>query len=103
MASMLRQVLTAFETGRGSMSLHQMARELNLEAGTLESMIDYWIRKGKIREVHQENNRCQTCSISGSDCHGCPFVMQTPRRYELVTGELVCTKECLLPSHHGCH
>lgn len=94
MASQLRQVLTYFEEGQETVSLNQMAQKLGIERPLLEGMIDYWVKRGKLREVGA--TACQTC---GSTSH-CPFVMTLPRRYELVrghsdeTGETCTTAGC---------
>lgn len=81
MAATLRQVLEQFEQNQGAVSLPQMARTLDLDRAMLQTMIDYWVRKGKLREVGAP--ACTTCgSVSG-----CPFVMTLPRCYELVTGD----------------
>jgi len=81
MTTLLREVLAAFETARQPLTLNQLARELDLSPGMLEGMLDYWVRKGRLREVGGE--RCTTCGSAGS----CPFVSRMPRCYELVTGE----------------
>jgi hypothetical protein len=67
MTTRLRQVLDAFENAQGPVSLGQMARDLGVEPGVLESMIAYWVRKGKLREVAPTSACCATCSVSG--CH----------------------------------
>lgn len=82
MTASLREVLTAFETAPGPVSLAYIGRSLNLDRATLDGMIQYWVRKGKIREV-QNATKCTTCG----EKTGCPFIMEMPRSYELVTGE----------------
>ena len=77
--STLRQVLTTFEQG-GSRSLSQIARDLDVSPARLEGMIQYWVRKGKIRET-VSYTECGTC---GHDANSCPFVLEMPRHYELV-------------------
>lgn len=74
---MLKQVLQYFEEKNGAVSLNQMARDLKLEPGMLDGMLDYWVRKGKIRVT---DAMCSTCGVEAS----CPFVMRMPRHYELV-------------------
>ena len=81
MATTLRQVLEQFEQSQGAVSLQQMARTLGIERGTLQNMIDYWVRKGKLREVGTPV--CTTCG-SASEC---PFVVVLPRCYELAARE----------------
>lgn len=79
MATILRQVLEQFEQGQGAVSLPQMARTLGIERDTLQNMIEYWVRKGKLREV--TSNTCTTCGSAA----GCPFIVTLPRRYELAS------------------
>lgn len=80
--STLKQVLTAFEQADGPLSLGAVARELNVSPELLESMIAYWVRKGRIRETSAAGE-CRTCGIKGQ----CPFVMQMPRSYELAPAD----------------
>jgi hypothetical protein len=75
----LRDVLAAFERGE-AMSLAQLARNLGVEAVVLDTMIQFWVRKGKIREVCSEGAHCEKCG-----CHSeCSINTTIPRRYELV-------------------
>jgi hypothetical protein len=78
MASQLREVLDRFGHQSAPVSLKQMAREMGIEPGILHGMIDYWVRKGKLREVSSTSANCQTCGIKGA----CPFVVALPRYYE---------------------
>jgi hypothetical protein len=79
----LRQVLTHFEGQSGAVSLAVMAKELGVERPLLQEMIDFWVRKGRLREVGTDS--CNTCGCA----HGCPFVFELPRSYELVTEESI--------------
>jgi hypothetical protein len=85
MSTTLRQVLEQFEQSEGTVSLPQMARALGIERGTLQNMIDYWVRKGKLREVGAP--ACTTCGSAAA----CPFVVALPRCYELATAEPAVT------------
>jgi hypothetical protein len=76
--STLRQVLTMFETAVTPLSLPQMAHELGVSLEQLEGMIQYWVRKGKIRE----SAAATECGSCGSK-DGCAFVMEMPRTFEL--------------------
>ena len=80
--SKLRQVLNAFETTNGSLSLPQLAEELEVSPARLDGMIQHWVRKGKIRE-RDGVTECGSCGQNGS----CAFVMDMPRSYELATNE----------------
>lgn len=80
MASQLREVLNRFSDQRAPVSLKQMARDMDLEPGVLTGMIDYWVRKGKLREVNSSGQSCRTCGVKSA----CPFVVALPRYYERV-------------------
>lgn len=83
----LRQVLNLLENTTQAMSLHQMAKTLQIDPPMLEEMLAFWVRKGKIREIHNPS-ACHTCGSS----KGCPFILQMPRRYELVTNTMLSTE-----------
>jgi hypothetical protein len=83
MATMLRRVLTAFEETGEPRSLNDMARELEVTPGMLQGMIEYWVRRGRLREAGSTFSNCQTCGTAD----GCPFVVRMPRRYELADSE----------------
>lgn len=87
MTTTLRMVLSAFENARESRSLAEMARELNIPPATLESMIAYWVRKGRLRELGGTPPACGACHTQG-----CPLMTALPRRYELATGEIPPTE-----------
>lgn len=80
MATTLRRVLEHVEGQAGAVSLAQMARALDVPRPLLQEMLDYWVRKGRLREVGAAN--CGTCG-SASLCPAATFVL---KRYELVTG-----------------
>jgi hypothetical protein len=81
MSTTLRQVLQQFEQSQGAVSLPQMAHTLGIERGMLQNMIDFWVRKGKLREVGAPV--CATCGSASA----CPFIVALPRCYELATEE----------------
>jgi hypothetical protein len=85
MASTLREVLRAFETARGPLSLNDIARDLGITPGMLDGMIEYWVRKGKIRPA-ASGPACSSCA-SAKSC--CTFSPHAPRSYVLVTGDPV--------------
>lgn len=83
MASQLREVLNRFADQSEPISVNRMARDMGLEPGVLHGMIDYWVRKGKLREVNSTTQSCTTCGIKSA----CPFIVALPRYYELVQGD----------------
>jgi hypothetical protein len=77
--STLGRLLTVMEDSAGVLSLPDLARELDVTPERVESMLDYWIRKGKIRESAGMAD-CGRCSAS----QNCPAMFEIPRTYELV-------------------
>jgi len=93
--TMLRQVLQHFEQRSGAISLMQMARDLGVERAVLQDMLDYWVRKGRLREV--QSSACGTCGCSSK---GCSLMVVLPRMYELVRDD---TPANLPIPACGCH
>lgn len=84
--SKLRQVLMAFEKTNGSLSMAQLAQDLDVSPQQLDGMIQHWVRKGRIREV-QEFSECGSCG-SGDD-GSCAYVIDMPRSYELANQNMI--------------
>jgi hypothetical protein len=91
--STLRNVLAIFEQSSGAISVQQLARQLDVSSPVLEDMIQFWVRKGKVRE----SGNGETCNTCGS-ARGCPFIMNMPRRFELVRDD---AEVSLPPCHQG--
>ena len=83
MATVLKQVLDKFEDPTHAATVSQIAHELDIDLNTLQGMIDYWVRKGKLREVINCDSSSEGCSCGGGKS-GCPYVMTMPRGYERV-------------------
>ena len=79
---MLQQVLTAIETAHEPISLAELSRKLNIEAGALEGMIQFWIRKGQIQSDATVQDGCGPSCCKTSDCS---FVTKMPKTYSLAT------------------
>ncbi len=81
---MLQQVLHAFETATGPISLDELSRELGIERSALEGMITFWVRKGRLKESGG------ACGVAGPGCScsthpgGCGFNGPGPRTIMLV-------------------
>ena len=80
MATTLRAVLNAFEQADRPLSIAQRAADLDITPAMLEGMIDYWVRKGHLRESGG-TAECGTCSQGDH----CPLVIKMPRRFEVVS------------------
>jgi hypothetical protein len=86
MATQLREVLNRFADQSAPMSLKGMARDMDIDYGVLCEMVQFWVRKGKLREISDDPN-CTTCGVKSA----CPFIVTLPRRYELVhEGDSAC-------------
>jgi len=69
---MLREVLNEIKATSGSIDLNQLARKLNLDRQTLDGMIEFWVRKGKLQDIQKANNEALACfSGGGGACHSC--------------------------------
>jgi hypothetical protein len=77
---MLHQILEAIEQANGPVSLDELSQRLQIEAGALEGMIAFWVRKGRLRDTAVAG-----CSGSGRGCtcgaypQGCVFSHTRPR------------------------
>ncbi|MBZ0306278.1 MAG: FeoC-like transcriptional regulator [Anaerolineae bacterium] len=71
----LRDVLAVFESSPAPLSVEAAARHLTVERGILESMVNFWVQKGKLRPVN-----CASCGLNGS----CPILARMPLMYEVV-------------------
>ena len=78
--SVTRQVLDYFEQTREAVSLTELARHLQIAPGVLQGILDYWVRKGELREVTVDSSLCHTCSVHKA----CPFIVTLPHYYERV-------------------
>ena len=80
--TVLRKLLDLVEESQGAISIQALAGELGVTPPRVESMLDYWIRKGKIKPSVGLSN-CGSCGALDN----CPFVLEMPRTYELVGDE----------------
>lgn len=96
--SKLSQVLTLFEEAQCPLTMREIARRLDVSPAQLDGMLHYWVRKNHIREVGTPTD-CGTCSSNGR----CPFVMEMPRSYELVTDDVIPLDAGSTCGHKGCN
>ncbi len=85
---MLHQVLQAIESAPGAVNLNELSQKLNIERSALDGMIQFWVRKGRLKDDSQpaQSSCCSTTSSCGHSCSGaqeCPFVMKLPRTYSI--------------------
>jgi hypothetical protein len=85
----LQQVLREIETAQGLINLTDLARKLGIERSALESMLEFWVRKGRLKNDEREAEASCTMyndAACGGNCpgpQGCPFIMKMPRTYSL--------------------
>ncbi|MFV9506917.1 MAG: FeoC-like transcriptional regulator [Oscillochloridaceae bacterium umkhey_bin13] len=83
---MLHQVLAAFEHANGPLSLDELSRELGIERGTLEAMLDFWVRKGRLRAAGGGCGAVGPGCTCSSHPDGCAFARPGPRTITLKQG-----------------
>ena len=86
---MLQKVLQEVKSVQGPINLNDLAHKLDIDRSALEGMIQFWVRKGRLKndqlEPEPTHEMCSSASCSSS-CSGpkdCPFVMTMPRTYSL--------------------
>lgn len=83
---MLHQVLHALESAQGPVNLDDLSRQLGVERSALEGMIDFWVRKGRLRD--SASAACGGGAGAGCSCsshpQGCAFDRAAPRTITLV-------------------
>ena len=90
---MLYQLLHEIKSARGTITFHQLAAQLQVEESALHGMIDFWVRKGRLRgDEVQPADALPVCVGAGcSRCPGaaqCPFVMKMPVSVSLETPQM---------------
>jgi hypothetical protein len=78
--SRLSKLLEMFEEISGALSVQAMASELEIRPAQVESMVDFWINKGRIRAT-EESKDCGSCGLNSN----CPYILKLPQTYELVS------------------
>jgi DNA-binding Lrp family transcriptional regulator len=85
---MLTQVLTEIQQANGPITINELSRRLGIESSALQGMIDFWVRKGRLRDddaAVAEEGACGGGSC-GDNCFGlsaCPFTAKMPRSYSI--------------------
>lgn len=86
---MLHQVLHEIERANGPITLNELSRRLDVEASALQGMIEFWVRKGRLRD-DEAATAVATSSCTpgqcGDNCFGlsaCPFTAKMPRSYSV--------------------
>jgi len=88
----LRQVLEELEAAPGPVNINELSRKLGIDRSALEGMIQFWVRKGRLKSRSQaaaEMTELCTTGSCGCACSGpveCPYVIQMPQSYTLNRG-----------------
>ena len=97
---MLKQVIQAIEAAEGSVDLNTLGRKLNVEPGALQGMIEFLVRKGRIKEADLGGGcGTQSACSCGKTCPGpqnCHFVVKLPKSYLINLDENRHKKENLV-------
>ncbi|MDM8531833.1 FeoC-like transcriptional regulator [Anaerolineales bacterium HSG25] len=84
---MLRRVLQEIKGSTEPIDLNQLARNLKLERTVLDSMIEFWVRKGKLQDLQLEVAEAMACysPSCGGSCSPtqCPHVGSMPRSFTI--------------------
>lgn len=85
---MLYQVIEEIERANGPVLLTDLSRKLEIDPGTLAGMIQFWVRKGRLRDDDAALEEGVTCASGacGGGCGGasnCAFVVKLPKTYSI--------------------
>lgn len=85
---MLNQVLHEIQQANGPITINELSRKMGIDSSALQGMIDFWVRKGRLRDDDapvDEGATCETGSC-GDNCFGlsaCPFTAKMPKSYSI--------------------
>ena len=80
---MLSRILKEFEGAEGPLDLNELSRRLGVERSALDGMLEYLVRKGRLREVGLGTETCAHCAGHLS-CAQLQMGNLMGRTYELV-------------------
>jgi len=82
---MLQRVMHEMQAAQGTIRLDELASRVGMEPSALKGMIDFWVNKGRLRLVGDDDQATASCTGScGGSCPGaaaCPFVAKMPTMY----------------------
>lgn len=91
---MLREVLRLVESVDGPISLTAISRELDIDPGVVEEMLNYWVRKGRLTLDGRSSvcsGNCAAATCQCGSCTGissCPFIARLPKTYMIGSAAL---------------
>ena len=80
---MLSRILEEFEQAGGPATLAEIGRRLEVERSALEGMLQFLVRKGKLRKVRPGDAMCAHCG-SHASCSAMEGALLGGTYYELV-------------------
>jgi len=100
---MLRNVLSAFQSAPGPMSLDLLAAQLDLEPGVLEAMLMELVRMGRLVRIEDRSgSACAACGVRGR----CPYLLTISASYYALPGMVADGASCepdISPKSHREH
>jgi len=79
----LSHITEELRNAQGPLTLAEMGRRLGIERSALAGMLEFLVRKGKLREVRPGLAECSRCGAKGR-CVAFRLSRTTGRLYELV-------------------
>jgi hypothetical protein len=84
---MLYQVLEEIEQAQGPVLIKDLGQKLNIDPRVLAGMIQFWVRKGRLRD-DDTLAEGMTCAGGGCGDHcsglsNCTFVAKMPKTYSI--------------------
>ena len=82
---MLSSIFKEFQEARSPLTLAELSQRLGIERSALEGMLQFLVRKGKIRQVGDGTVSCDMCRVRFA-CGYSPSGYLSGSCYELVSG-----------------
>lgn len=85
---LLHQVLAEIEAAEGPLTVNELGHRLDVDTSALVPMIEFWVRKGRLRDEDTAVAEESVCAIGdcGATCAGtnsCVYTARMPRSYSL--------------------
>ena len=85
---MLYQLLEEIEQAQGPVLISDLGRKLDIDPGVLMGMIEFWVRKGRLRDDDAALEEGLACAPNGCGDHcsgvsGCAFTAKMPKTYSI--------------------
>lgn len=96
---MLRELLHLIESADGPITLSELSRLMDVDAGVIEGMLNHWVRKERLAVSGGVATSC--CAGSGGGCGSCtgvvecPFVARMPRTFSVQLNDTIPGKSLL--------